>query len=93
MQLDEIISKKLRKEQRIDSQVESHDKKIFRRHIKSSVERYNMTQAARILGVHQQALYYWIKKDWLTPKRDYRGYPVFTVLDIKKLIKWKNMIQ
>ncbi|MBI5874159.1 MAG: MerR family transcriptional regulator [Candidatus Omnitrophica bacterium] len=52
-----------------------------------------MTQAARILGVHRETLYYWIKKGWIKPKRDYRNYPVFTVLDIEELIKWKNTIK
>ena len=52
-----------------------------------------MTQTARILGVHRETLYYWIKKGWLKPKRDYRNYPVFTVLDIEELIKWKNTIK
>jgi DNA-binding transcriptional MerR regulator len=52
-----------------------------------------MTQAAGILGVHRQTLYYWIKKGWLKPKRDYRNYPVFTVLDIEDLIKWRDTLK
>ena len=85
--------KKLQKEQLINTQIEECDKKIFRRQIKRSDRRYNMTQTARILGVHRETLYYWIKKGWLKPKRDYRNYPVFTVLDIEELIKWKNTIK
>jgi len=48
---------------------------------------------ARILGVHRQTVYYWIKKELVKPRRDYKNYPVFTVLDIEKIIKWKNFIQ
>ena len=91
--LEKKAEKKIRKEQLIGSQIEEGDKKIFRRQIKRSDKRYNMTQTARILGVHRETLYYWIKKDWLKPKRDYRNYPVFTVLDIEELIKWKNTIK
>ncbi|MBU1366832.1 MAG: helix-turn-helix domain-containing protein [Candidatus Omnitrophica bacterium] len=38
------------------------DKKVFRRQNKRSDKKYNMTQAAKILGVHRETLYYWIKK-------------------------------
>lgn len=51
-----------------------------------------MVQTAIILGVSRGTLYYWIKKSWLKPKRDNRGYPVFTVLDIENIIKWENQI-
>jgi DNA-binding NtrC family response regulator len=91
--LEKKAEKKLQKEQIIDSQIEECDRKIFRRHTKRSAKRYNMTQTAKILGVHRETLYYWIKKGWIRPKRDYRDYPVFTVLDIENLIKWKNTIK
>lgn len=93
LRLEEIISKKLKEERRIDSQIESNDKKILRRQNKRSCKKYNMTQAARILGVHRQTLYYWIRKGWLSPKRDYRNYPVCTVLDIENLIQWRNSVK
>ena len=91
--LQEILSKKAEKEQRIDSQIEDCDRKIFRRHIKRSSKKYNITQTARILEVHRQTLYYWIKKGIVKPRRDYRNYPVFTVLDIESMIKRKNSIK
>lgn len=91
--LEKKAEKKKQKEQLIDSQIAECDKKIFRRQIKRSDKRYNMTQTAKILGVHRETLYYWIKKGWLKSKRDYRNYPIFTVLDIEKLIKWKNTIK
>ena len=91
--LEKKTEKKLQKEQLLDSQIEECDKKVFRKQTKRSDKRYNMTQTARILGVHRETLYYWIKKGWIKPKRDYRNYPVFTVLDIEKLIKWKNAIK
>jgi DNA-binding transcriptional MerR regulator len=53
---------------------------------------YNIPQTAEILGVHERTVRYWIKKGWVKPKRDYRNYPVFTELDIKKIKKWKNKL-
>ena len=91
--VEKKAEKKLQKGQIIDRQIEECDKKVFRKRTKRSVKRYNLTQTARILGVHRETLYYWIKKDWIKPKRDYRNYPVFTVLDIEELIKWKNTIK
>ncbi len=44
------------------------------------------------MGVPRQTIYYWIKKGWIKPKRDYRNYPVFTEEDIKKIKKWKETI-
>lgn len=87
------LNAKLEKEKKIDSQIYKTDKKIFRRCTKRSGKIYNMTQAAAILGVHRQTLYYWIRKNWIKPKRDRRNYPVYTVLDIENMIKWKNSIK
>ncbi len=91
--VEEILRKKLEKERKIDVQIENCDKKIFRRCIKGSAKRYNMTQAAKILGVHRQTLYYWMKKRLIKPRRDYRNYPVFTVLDIETIIKWRSLLK
>jgi DNA-binding transcriptional MerR regulator len=68
------------------------DKQVLLRRKRRSVKRYNLTQTARILGVHRQTIYYWVRKGWIKSKRDYRRYPVFTVLDIENLMKWKNTI-
>ena len=54
---------------------------------------YNMTELADRLNVTRQAIYKWIKKGWVKPKRDYRNYPVFTEEDVKKIFKWKNTIK
>ncbi|MDP2927625.1 MAG: MerR family transcriptional regulator [Candidatus Omnitrophota bacterium] len=88
--LERLKDKKAEKEEKIDAQIKKYDKEIFKRIIKRSIKRYNMTQTARILAVSRGTLYYWIKKDWIKPKRDYRGYPVFTTLDIENIIKWRN---
>lgn len=53
-------------------------------------KRYTLSEAAKELGLTRQGLYYWIKKGWVTPKRDYKGHPVFTKDDIEKIKKWKN---
>lgn len=77
----------------IESQIEECDKKVFRKVVKGSTKRYNLTQTAKVVGVHRETPYYWIKKGWIKPKRDYRNYPVFTVLDIESMMKWKNRIK
>lgn len=56
------------------------------------MKRYNLSQVATELGVTRQTLYYWIKKKWIKPKRDYRDYPVFTCEDIKHIKKWQNKL-
>ena len=91
--LAELREKKFKKAELVESQIEKCDKKIFQRRIKRSAKIYNMTQTAKVLRVHRETLYYWIKKGWIKPKRDHRNYPVFTVLDIEKLIKWKKTIK
>jgi ribosomal protein S26 len=91
--IERLKNQKKEKEQKIDVQIEECDKKIFKRKIKRSIKRYNMIQAARILQVSRGTLYYWIKKGWIRSKRDYRGYPVFTTLDIEKIIKWKSKLK
>jgi len=55
-------------------------------------KRYNMREAAKELGVTRQTLYYWFKKGWVKPKRDYRNFPVFTVPDIKKIKQWRGQL-
>jgi hypothetical protein len=90
---EQQLKAKLEKEEKLESQLEVNDKKIFRKCLQRSDKRYNLTQAAGILKVHRQTIYYWIKKGWLKPKRDYRNYPVFTVLDIEDLIKWRDTLK
>ena len=90
---EQQLKAKLEKEEKLESQLNENDKKVFRRCIQRSDKKYNMTQAAGILKVHRQTLYYWIKKGWLKPKKDYRNYPIFTVLYIEDLIKWINTIK
>jgi len=55
-------------------------------------KRYNITHAAKELGVTRQTLYNWIEKRWVKPKRDYRNYPVFTKDDLKKINEWRNKL-
>ena len=56
------------------------------------MKKYNMTYAAKELGITRQTLYYWFKKGWVKPKRDYRNYPVFTGEDIKKIKEWRDKL-
>lgn len=54
---------------------------------------YNISQLAKKLGIARQTLYYWIKKGWVKPKRDYRKYPVFTEKDAQNIIKWREKLE
>ena len=56
-------------------------------------KRYNLSEAAKELSLTRQGLYYWIKKGWVMPKRDYKGHPVFTSDDLKKINKWKDRLE
>ncbi len=91
--LAKLLDEREQQKQVIESRIEECDKKIFRKVVERSAKRYNMTQVARVLGVHRETLYYWIKKGWIKPKHDYRNYPVFTVLDIESMMKWKNRVK
>ncbi|MBI3317010.1 MAG: MerR family transcriptional regulator [Candidatus Omnitrophica bacterium] len=55
--------------------------------------RYNLTKAAKRIGVHRLTLYYWMKKGWIKLHRDHRGFPVFTEADIKKIILWHKKLR
>ena len=52
-----------------------------------------MRKVARELGISRQGLYYWIKKGWVKPKRDYKNQPVFTDDDLKKIKEWKDKLE
>ncbi len=91
--LAELVNFKIERKAELDSQIETCDEKIIKNRIKRSTKKYNLTQAAHLLKVHRQTLYYWIKKKWYNPKRDYRNYPVCTVLDIENIIKWRNSVK
>jgi len=56
-------------------------------------KRYNLSEAAKELRLTRQGLYYWIKKGWVKPKRDYKGHPVFTKDDLRKIDKWRNELK
>ena len=56
-------------------------------------KKYNLSEAAEELGLTRQGLYYWIKKGWVTPKRDYRKYPVFTEEDVQKIKEWRDKLE
>lgn len=56
------------------------------------MKRHNMVEAAKELKVTRQTIYYWIKKGWIKPKRDYRNYPIFTDADLKQIKAWKEKL-
>lgn len=57
------------------------------------MKRYNISQLAKELGIARQTLYYWIGKEWIKPKRDYRKYPVFTDEGVKKIKEWRERLE
>ena len=61
--------------------------------VKKEQKIYNMTELAEQLKVTRQAIYKWIEKGWIKPKRDYKNYPVFTEDSVDEIIKWKNKIK
>lgn len=63
--LAQLLEAREQQKQAIESQIEECDKKIFRKATKRSTKLYNLTQTARIVGVHRETLYYWIKKGWI----------------------------
>lgn len=91
--LEKLLNKKKEREEQVNQILDEPDKRIIRRAEKRKLKRYNLSQAAKILDVPRQSLYYWIRKGWVKPRRDYRSYPVFTVFDIEKIIKWRNTIK
>lgn len=91
--LEKLLNKKKEREEQVEKILDAPDKKIIRRAKKRKLKRYNLSQVAKILNVPRQTLYYWMKKGWIEPWRDYRRYPVFTVFDIEKIIKWRNTIK
>ena len=91
--LEKLLNKKKEREEQVNLILDEPDKKIIRKAQKRKLKRYNLSQTAKILNVPRQGLYYWIKKGWVKPWRDYRRYPVFTVFDIEKIIKWRNTIK
>jgi len=91
--LEKLNSKKKERTEQVNQILDEPDKKIIRRSEKRKLKRYNLSQAAKVLNVPRQSLYYWIKKGWIKPRRDYRRYPIFTVFDIEEIIKWRHTIK
>lgn len=57
------------------------------------LKRFNIKAAAEELGVHRLTIYYWLKKGWITVKRDYRNLPVLTSEDLQKIRKWRSTLR
>jgi len=91
--LDKLLNKKKEREEQVKKILDEADRRIIHKAEKRRLKRYNLSQTAKILRAPRQTLYYWIKKNWVKPWRDYRRYPVFTVFDIEKIIKWRNTIK
>ena len=89
---DEVNNKKKDREEQVNQILDQPDKKIIQRAERRKLKCYNLSQTAMILNVPRQSLYYWIKKGWVTPRHDYRSYPIFTVFDIERIMKWRHTV-
>ncbi|MBI2173794.1 MAG: MerR family transcriptional regulator, partial [Candidatus Omnitrophica bacterium] len=90
IRLEQLLQKKAQQRQEVEQILAVPDRKIVHRRQRRRLQHYNLTQAAKILQVTRQGLYYWMKKGWVKARRDHRGYPVFTVFDIEQIMKWRD---
>ena len=88
--LHELLQKKEQQRQEVKQILAGVDRAIVQRRQRRRLQRYNLTQTAKILQVTRQGLYYWMKKGWVKARRDHRGYQVFTVFDIEQIMKWRD---
>ena len=88
--LERLLQKKAEQRQEVEQILAVSDRAIVHRRQRRRLQRYNLTQAAKILQVTRQGLYYWKKQGWVKARRDHRGYPVFTVFDIEQVMKWRD---
>ena len=90
--LERLLQEKSQRHDEVERILAVPDWKIVHRRQRRRLHRYNLTQAAKIVQVTRQGLYYWMKKGWVKPWRDHRGYPVFTVFDIERIMKWRDTL-
>lgn len=90
LRLERLLQEKAKQRYEVEQILAVPDRKIVHRRQRRHLHRYNLTQAAKILQVTRQGLYYWMKKGRVKARRDHRGYPVFTVLDIEQIMKWRD---
>lgn len=58
-----------------------------------NVKLYNISQLAKLLGVHRHTVRNWIKKSWISFELDYRNYPVFTEKNVAEIKKWLTTLR
>ena len=88
--LEKLLQKKAQQRQEVEQILAVPDQTVVHHRQRRRLQRYNLTQAAKILQVTRQGLYYWMKQGWVKARRDHRGYPVFTVFDIEQVMKWRD---
>ena len=90
LRLERLLQKKADQRQEVEQILAVPGRTIVHRRQRRRLQRYHLTQAAKILQVTRQGLYYWMKQGWVKAKRDQRGYPIFTVFDIEQIMKWRD---
>lgn len=88
--LERLLREKAEQHEQVEQILAVPDRRIVHRRQRRRLQRYNLTQTAKILQVTRQGLYYWMKQGWVKAKRDQRGYPIFTVFDIEQIMKWRD---
>jgi len=60
----------------------------------SPTRRYTMIEAAKLVGVHKDTLRDWLARGLIPePMRDRRGWRVWTMEEIQRVITWNNEIK
>ncbi|MBI3319647.1 MAG: MerR family transcriptional regulator [Candidatus Omnitrophica bacterium] len=93
LRLERLLREKTHQREEVEQILAVPDRRIAHRRQLRRLQRYNLTQAAKILQVTRQGLYYWMKKGWVKARRDHRSYQVFTVFDIEQIMKWRDVLK
>ena len=89
----ETFRLKKEREKRALNIFEEPDRNLLMAQKRKRPKRHNLPQTAKVLEVPRQTIYYWVKKKWVRPKRDFKNYPIFTVRDIEGMLKWRDKIR
>ena len=93
LRLERLLQKKADQRQEVEQILAVPDRRVVHRRQRRRLHRYNLTQAAKVLQITRQGLYYWMKRGWVKARRDHRGYPVFIVFDIEQIMKWRDWLK
>ena len=90
LRLERLLRERAQRCEKAEQILAVPDRTVVHRRQRRRLQRYNLTQAAKILQITGHGPYYWMKRGWVKARRDHRGYPVFTVFDIEQIMKWRD---